>query len=102
MRPRRTPAGESPARTETAYFAGGCFWGIEDDFRHGPGVIDVVSGYMQGRTDRPTYGDVCGGDTGHCVDVAVGSAAPASEGQVLGLKRAQLVEHLAARLLVGG
>jgi peptide methionine sulfoxide reductase msrA/msrB len=56
---------------ETAYFAGGCFWGIEHYFQKGPGVVDAISGYMQGKTERPTYEDVCGDDTGHAETVKV-------------------------------
>jgi peptide methionine sulfoxide reductase msrA/msrB len=65
------PEGSRPVKTETAYFAGGCFWGIEHYFQQGPGVIDAVSGYMQGRTENPTYRDVCGHGTGHAETVKV-------------------------------
>jgi len=60
-----------PGGLETAYFAGGCFWGIEHYFQKGPGVVDAVSGYMQGKTDSPTYEDVCGHGTGHAEAVKV-------------------------------
>jgi peptide methionine sulfoxide reductase msrA/msrB len=66
-----TPAESQPVKTETAYFAGGCFWGIEHYFQQGPGVIDAVSGYMQGKTDKPTYKDVCTDTTGHAETVKV-------------------------------
>ena len=56
------PAESMPVATETAYFAGGCFWGIEHYFQQAPGVISAESGYMQGSTDNPTYKDVCGQD----------------------------------------
>lgn len=65
------PANASPAGTETAYFAGGCFWGIEHYFQKGDGVIDAASGYMQGKKDKPTYEDVCGHGTGHAEAVKV-------------------------------
>lgn len=65
------PAESRPVETETAYFAGGCFWGVEHYFQQGPGVIDAVSGYMQGRTDNPTYKEVCYGNTGHAETVKV-------------------------------
>jgi len=61
----------SAGATETAYFAGGCFWGIEHYFQKGDGVIDAASGYMQGKKDKPTYEDVCGHGTGHAEAVKV-------------------------------
>jgi methionine-S-sulfoxide reductase len=61
---------EAPA-TQTAYFAAGCFWSVEDGFQRLPGVIDVVSGYQGGSTIDPTYEDVCRGDTGHAETVRV-------------------------------
>ena len=61
----------SATETETAYFAGGCFWGIEHYFQKGDGVIDAASGYMQGKKDKPTYEDVCGHGTGHAEAVKV-------------------------------
>lgn len=65
------PPESRPVQTETAYFAGGCFWGVEHYFQKGPGVIDAVSGYMQGRTENPTYKDVCYKETGHAETVKV-------------------------------
>jgi peptide methionine sulfoxide reductase msrA/msrB len=65
------PASSMPLPTETAYFAGGCFWGIEHYFQKGEGVINAVSGYMQGSTERPTYKEVCYEDTGHAETVKV-------------------------------
>ncbi len=65
------PAESKPVQAETAYFAGGCFWGIEHYFQQGPGVIDAVSGYMQGNMDRPTYKDICTDRTGHAETVKV-------------------------------
>jgi len=65
------PTASQPVRTETAYFAGGCFWGIEHFFEQGPGVIDAVSGYMQGDVPNPGYEDVCTDTTGHAESVKV-------------------------------
>jgi peptide methionine sulfoxide reductase msrA/msrB len=48
-----------------AYFAGGCFWGMEYYFQNTPGVISTKVGYMGGHTENPTYKQVCQGDTGH-------------------------------------
>jgi peptide methionine sulfoxide reductase msrA/msrB len=65
------PPESRPADVKTAYFAGGCFWGIEHYFQRGPGVIDAVSGYMQGHVDHPTYKQVCTDLTGHAETVKV-------------------------------
>ena len=65
------PPESRPIRTETVYFAGGCFWGVEDRFQNVPGVIDAVSGYMGGTTLNPTYKQVCSGTTGHAETVRV-------------------------------
>jgi peptide-methionine (S)-S-oxide reductase len=59
------------ATLDTAVFAGGCFWGVEAIFEHVKGVRDVVSGYAGGKTDKPSYEDVGGGDTGHAESVQV-------------------------------
>ena len=48
-----------------AYFAGGCFWCMEEAFEKIEGVIDVFSGYSGGTTKNPTYKEVVYGDTGH-------------------------------------
>lgn len=65
------PAASTPIKAETAYFAGGCFWGVEDRFAQLPGVIDAVSGYMGGKVQKPTYKQVCNEDTGHAETVKI-------------------------------
>ena len=53
------------AAEQTAVFAGGCFWCLEHDLEHLPGVIDAISGYSGGHVDQPTYRQVSGEETGH-------------------------------------
>jgi peptide methionine sulfoxide reductase msrA/msrB len=65
------PEASRRVRTETAYFAGGCFWGVEDRFQQVPGVVDAVSGYQGGHVENPTYKQVCYSDTGHAESVKV-------------------------------
>lgn len=48
-----------------ATFGGGCFWCTEVIFQHTEGVNTVLPGYMGGKTDNPTYKEVCQGDTEH-------------------------------------
>ena len=50
---------------EKAYFAGGCFWCMEESFEKKDGVIEVISGYSGGNTRNPTYEEVTYGNTGH-------------------------------------
>lgn len=56
---------------QTIYLAGGCFWGVEDYMQKTYGVIDVVSGYANGKTENPTYEAVCYQGTDHAETVAV-------------------------------
>ncbi len=65
------PAESQPIETATAYFAGGCFWGVEHYFQKGPGVISAESGFMQGETENPTYKEICTDTTGHAEAVKV-------------------------------
>jgi peptide methionine sulfoxide reductase msrA/msrB len=54
-----------------AYFAGGCFWGVEYYFQNLDGVISTKVGYMGGQTENPTYDDVCYKKTGHAETLEV-------------------------------
>ena len=56
---------------ERAVFAGGCFWGVEYYLQQARGVIRAVSGYTGGRSEQPTYQQVCKGGTGHIEAVEV-------------------------------
>lgn len=56
---------------ETAYFAGGCFWGVEHLMKQQEGVLEVESGYMGGRVENPEYQQVKSGATGHAEVVRV-------------------------------
>ena len=57
--------------TETITLGGGCFWCIEAVFEQVEGVVAVESGYCNGQAQRPTYEQVCAGDTGHAEVVRV-------------------------------
>src|SRR5690349_11530402 len=60
-----------PAGVETVVFAMGCFWGAERKFWELDGVYVTAVGYAGGRTENPTYEEVCSGRTGHTEGVLV-------------------------------
>jgi len=64
------PAGQT-SQTAKAYFAGGCFWGVEHLFEHHEGVLSAISGYMGGNKENPSYEDVSYRNTGHLETVEV-------------------------------
>ena len=59
------------AGTQTAVFAGGCFWGVDAVFKHVKGVTRVVSGYAGGAASTARYDEVGSGSTGHAESVEV-------------------------------
>ena len=56
---------EDSNNTDVAYFAAGCFWGVEEHFRALDGVVDTAVGFMGGDLDDPDYKQVCSQHTGH-------------------------------------
>jgi peptide-methionine (S)-S-oxide reductase len=71
MTARAIPPTEIPAGKEVATLGGGCFWCLEAVYDELAGVESVESGYMGGRSQAPTYEEVCGGDSGHAEVVRV-------------------------------
>ncbi|CAN1528974.1 MsrA Peptide methionine sulfoxide reductase [Fimbriimonadaceae bacterium] len=79
----KRPIGGNPGQVRTAWppkpkpgnelimLSGGCFWGIEDWFRMQPGVVQTAVGYAGGRTQNPTYEQVCYSNTGHAESLLV-------------------------------
>ncbi len=66
-----TIARAESVETQTAIFAGGCFWCVESDFEKLPGVLSAESGYTGGHVANPEYEQVSGGKTGHIESVRV-------------------------------
>jgi peptide-methionine (S)-S-oxide reductase len=68
---QKTAIGKAVPKTDTATFAGGCFWCIEAQFKELKGVTSVTSGFTGGRTAYPTYEQVCTGTTGHAESINI-------------------------------
>jgi peptide-methionine (S)-S-oxide reductase len=64
-------ANAQTGKTQTAYFASGCFWCTEAIFELIVGVKSAESGYTGGKTVKPTYEQVCSGKTGHAEAIKV-------------------------------
>lgn len=63
--------GSRPDGNQTAIFAAGCFWGVQDYFDQVPGVVSTEVGYTGGHLDNPSYEQVCAHRTGHAEAVKV-------------------------------
>src|SRR5579871_4382181 len=59
------------AATQTAIFAGGCFWSMQHDMEHIPGVVSTVVGYTGGHVAHPTYDEVSSETTGHLESIKI-------------------------------
>jgi len=66
------PTPPVPTGAEVAYFAAGCFWGVEHIYRRKFPALKAISvGYIGGSVSNPSYGKVCGGNTGHAEAIRV-------------------------------
>lgn len=65
------PLDEVPPGCEVAYFALGCYWGVERLYWETDGVVNTAAGFMGGFTPNPTYQETCTGQTGHTETVRV-------------------------------
>src|SRR3569833_1446825 len=65
------PALIAASRYQTAGFAGGCFWSMQHDMEHIPGIVATEVGYTGGHTKNPTYEDVVTETTGHYESIKV-------------------------------
>jgi peptide-methionine (S)-S-oxide reductase len=66
-----TSAAKPAVKTQLATFGGGCFWGVEEFFRTTKGVVSTRVGYAGGKTQKPTYKEVCTDTTGHAEVVEI-------------------------------
>src|SRR3989338_7760018 len=67
----KTKTKTKTVKTEKATFAGGCFWHVEESFRHLKGVLKATSGYTGGNVENPSYEMVCSGKTHHAEAVEI-------------------------------
>jgi methionine-S-sulfoxide reductase len=65
------PSAMTPPKLEKATFGAGCFWGVEYQYAKIPGVLSAESGYAGGKTENPTYEEICAKGTGHAEVIEV-------------------------------
>jgi peptide-methionine (S)-S-oxide reductase len=65
------PSAMTPPKLEKATFGAGCFWGVEYQYAKIPGVESAVCGYAGGKTNDPTYEEICAKGTGHAEVIEV-------------------------------